>query len=98
MILAVNVRSVCPSSGRWFPIQRLHKGIQTVFGNQAVIQRCQWHKWGNVISKISDPSTAKGVRKTLKTVYTAPTYTQAKEQLPALIVFWKTDIPGQRPV
>ncbi len=28
----------------------LRKGIETVFGKQAIIQRCQWHKRENVVA------------------------------------------------
>ena len=28
----------------------LRKALQTVFGTRAVVQRCQWHKRGNVVT------------------------------------------------
>ncbi len=40
----------------------LHKGVREVFGDQALIQRCQWHKRENVVSKITDRDHAEKVK------------------------------------
>jgi len=63
----------------------LHRDVREVFGDRALIQRCQWHKRENVTSKISDPEFAKEVKKLLEAAYAAHTYAEARKQLLALI-------------
>ena len=41
----------------------LHKGVLEVFGDQALIQRCQWYKRENVTSNIKDPDVAAETKK-----------------------------------
>ena len=57
----------------------LHKGVREVFGDRALIQRCQWHKRENVTSKITDQDFAEQIKKDLEAAYAAQTYSQAKE-------------------
>ncbi len=47
----------------------LHKGVKEVFGDQARIQRCQWHKRKNVASKISNADVAEQVRNEMEAAY-----------------------------
>ena len=63
----------------------LRKGVLEVFGEQALIQRCQWHKRENVTSKIQDPEFAAETRKKMEAAYAADTYDQAKGQLQTLM-------------
>ena len=44
----------------------LRKGVREVFGDRALIQRCQWHKRENVTSKITDRDFAEQIKKNLK--------------------------------
>ncbi len=43
----------------------LRKGVREVFGDRALIQRCQWHKRENVVSKIRDADFAEQVKRQL---------------------------------
>ena len=63
----------------------LRKGVLEVFGEQALIQRCQWHKRENVTSKIQDPDFAAETRTKMEAAYAADTYDQAKGQLLTLM-------------
>ena len=63
----------------------LHKGVLEVFGDQALIQRCQWCKRENVTSKIQDPDVAAETRTKMEAAYAADTYDQAKGQLLTLM-------------
>jgi putative transposase len=58
----------------------LHKAIQKVFGSQAAIQRCQWHKRENVVSYLPKSQQALWRRK-LQAAYEKPTYTEAQAAL-----------------
>jgi putative transposase len=58
----------------------LPSAIQKVFGSQAVIQRCQWHKRENVVSYLPQSQQATWRRK-LQGAYEQPTYTKAQAQL-----------------
>lgn len=58
----------------------LRKAIQAVFGPQALVQRCQWHKRENVVSYL--PAAQQVVwRRTLQAAYGQPTYPAAKAAL-----------------
>lgn len=58
----------------------LRKAIQTVFGDQALVQRCQWHKRENVVHYL--PKTQQGAwRKRLQQAYARPTYPEARAEL-----------------
>ena len=58
----------------------LRKGIQKVFGRQALVQRCQWHKRENVIAYL--PKSQQGIlRKKLRKAYQKKSYKQAKMEL-----------------
>jgi len=63
----------------------LRKGVREVFGDRALIQRCQWHKRENVVSKIRDADFAEQVKKQLEAAYATRTYAEAKKRLTALI-------------
>jgi len=58
----------------------LRAAIQRVFGSQALIQRCQWHKRENVVSYLPKSQQALWRRK-LQAAYEKPTYTEAQAAL-----------------
>jgi transposase-like protein len=58
----------------------LHKAIQKVFGSQAAIQRCQWHKRENVVSYLPQSQQSLWRRK-LQAAYEKPTYAEARAAL-----------------
>lgn len=58
----------------------LRKAIQTVFGRQAVVQRCQWHKRENVVRYLP-PSQHAPWRRRLQQAYERPTYPEARAAL-----------------
>ncbi len=58
----------------------LRKAIQTVFGAQAVVQRCQWHKRENVVRSLPKGQQP-AWRRTLQAAYERPTYAEAKAAL-----------------
>jgi len=58
----------------------LRKAVQTVFGDKALVQRCQWHKRENVVSYL--PKTQQGTwRKRLTGAYARPAYAEARAEL-----------------
>ncbi len=58
----------------------LRKAVQTVFGDKALVQRCQWHKRENVVSYL--PKTQQGTwRKRLQGAYARPAYAEARAEL-----------------
>ncbi|MBN4053222.1 IS256 family transposase [bacterium AH-315-L15] len=61
----------------------LRKGIQTVFGKQAIIQRCQWHKRENVVAYLPKGEQSQ-FRKKLQKAYEQKTYGQAKQKLSSI--------------
>ncbi len=61
----------------------LRKGIQTVLGKQAIIQRCQWHKRENVIAYLPKSEQSRFRRK-LQKAYEQTSYGQAKQKLGAI--------------
>lgn len=58
----------------------LRKAVYEVFGNKALVQRCQWHKRENVVSYLPKTMQASMKRK-LQEAYQEPTYEKAKEKL-----------------
>lgn len=58
----------------------LRKAIYGVFGNKALIQRCQWHKRENVVGYLPK-SMQPSMRRKLQEAYQEPTYERAKEKL-----------------
>ena len=58
----------------------LRKAIQTVFGPQATVQRCQWHKRENVVRYLPKAQQA-AWRRRLQQAYERPTYPDAKAAL-----------------
>ena len=61
----------------------LRAGVKKVFGGQALVQRCQWHKRENVVSHL--PRTEqKRWRQKLQRAYQRPTYKEAAHDLKAI--------------
>ncbi len=58
----------------------LRKAIQTVFGRQAVVQRCQWHKRENVVAYLPK-GQQDAWRRRLQQAYECPTYAEARAAL-----------------
>lgn len=58
----------------------LREAITTVFGAQAAVQRCQWHKRENVLEYLPKSQRATWRRK-LQAAYQKPTYAEAKAAL-----------------
>ncbi|MCH8317686.1 MAG: IS256 family transposase [Bacteroidetes bacterium] len=58
----------------------LHKAIMDVFGNKAVIQRCQWHKRENVVSYLPEMDQVR-IRKKMQSAYSKESYNEAKSEL-----------------
>lgn len=58
----------------------LRKAVQTAFGPQAVVQRCQWHKRENVVKYLPKGQQATWRRK-LQQAYERPSYAEAKGAL-----------------
>ena len=58
----------------------LQKAIQPVFGAQAVVPRCQWHKREHVLAYLPKSQRATWRRK-LQAAYARPTYAEAKAAL-----------------
>jgi len=61
----------------------LRKGIVEVFGNRALIQRCQWHKRENVLSYLCE-KTKSVYRPKLQAAYEQGSYVKAKSRLLAI--------------
>lgn len=61
----------------------LRKGIERVFGKQAIIQRCQWHKRENVVAYLPKSEQSRFRRK-LQKAYEETSYGQAKQKLNAI--------------
>ena len=58
----------------------LRNAIQTVFGAQALVQRCQWHKRENVVRYLPKAQQA-AWRRRLQQAYERPTYAEARTAL-----------------
>lgn len=58
----------------------IRKAIKDVFGDYALIQRCQWHKRENVVSYLTKSQQA-SMRKKLQNAYEQPTYEAAVREL-----------------
>ncbi len=58
----------------------LRKALQTVFGSQAAVQRCQWHKRENVLEYLPKSQRVTWRRK-LQAAYGRSTYAEAKAAL-----------------
>jgi transposase-like protein len=58
----------------------LRKAIRAVFGAQAPVQRCQWHKWENVVAYLPEGHRITWRRK-LQAAYQKPTYAEARAAL-----------------
>lgn len=59
------------------------KGLRTVLGDQALIQRCQWHKRENVLQYLPK-SRQDEFRRKLQGAYEQPKYEAAKKGLDAI--------------
>lgn len=62
----------------------IHRGVTTVLGSHAVIQRCQWHKRENVLGYLTKPQKDEYRRK-LQSAYEQPTYEKAKRSLETIM-------------
>lgn len=58
----------------------LQAAVAAVWGDQAVLQRCQWHKRENVVSYLTDRHRV-AMRRKLQAAYEQPTYEAAKRAL-----------------
>jgi transposase-like protein len=58
----------------------LHAAVDTVFGDAAAIERCQWHKRENVVAYLP-PTQQAPFRTRLQAAYAQPTYEKAKAAL-----------------
>lgn len=58
----------------------LRAAVRRVFGEHALIQRCQWHKRENVVSYVA-PSQQRHFRQKLQSAYAQPTYAGAQTAL-----------------
>ncbi len=58
----------------------LRKALHTVFGSQALVQRCPWHKRENVVAYLPKTQQAPWRRK-LQAAYERPSYAEAKAAL-----------------
>jgi putative transposase len=61
----------------------LRKALASVFGEKAVVQRCQWHKRENVLSYLTEQQKPVFKRK-LHAAYEKPTYAAAQSALRAV--------------
>jgi putative transposase len=61
----------------------IRKAVEQVFGHNAVVQRCQWHKRENVVSYLKQ-SVQEDYRKKLQNAYRQADYEQAKNALQQL--------------
>ena len=57
-----------------------YKAIKEIFGQQAVVQRCQWHKRENIVSYLPD-SLQERFRKKLQAAYNLEDFDQAHQRL-----------------
>lgn len=58
----------------------IRKAIREVFGANAIVQRCQWHKRENVVSYLPKHAQER-IRKKLQGAYNKDTYDEAKKAL-----------------
>lgn len=61
----------------------IRKAVREVFGANAIVQRCQWHKRENVVSYLPKNAQER-VRKKLQSAYNKETYDEAKKALQAI--------------
>jgi transposase-like protein len=61
----------------------IHKGVETVLGEKAVIARCEWHKRENVVEYLN-PGLREEWRRRLQGAYELPGYEEAKNRLLSL--------------
>lgn len=61
----------------------IRKAVKIVFGDKAIIQRCQWHKRENVLRYL-DKKHVPSFRRKLQAAYEQPSYEQAKKKLMAI--------------
>jgi len=71
----------------------LRKGIRSVFGAWALIQRCQVHKMRNVLEHLPERQKA-WVRAAIRRAWSANTVARAREQLRTLAAQLRADHPG----
>jgi len=61
----------------------LRKAVSEVFGDAAIVQRCQWHKRENVVSYLPQHKK-ESYRRRLQKAYNEDTYEEAKKALAAI--------------
>src|SRR5437867_8136974 len=71
----------------------LRKAIRSVFGDWALIQRCQVHKMRNVLEHLPERQKA-WVRAAIRRAWSATTVGRAREQLRTLATQLRADHPG----
>lgn len=79
-------RGLDPSQGLLVVIdgsKGLRKAIDMVFGDWALVQRCQYHKRENIVSYLTEPDQAT-YRSRLHRAYSHPAYEEAKAELLAI--------------
>ena len=62
----------------------LRKAVNKVFADEAMVQRCQWHKRENVLSYLSKNKQPE-YKKKMQDAYNSNTYDEAKNKLKAII-------------
>ena len=78
--LRINKGMLCVLDGS----KGLRKAVNEVFGDCGHVQRCQWHKKQNVLSKIDDEQMQEDVGGKLEAAWGQKTYKEARERLEAL--------------
>lgn len=58
----------------------IRKAVKTVFGENVLVQRCQWHKRENVCSYLPK-NEQNNFKKRLQAAYDRPTYSEARREL-----------------
>ncbi len=71
------------------------KAIQDVFGAQAKIQRCLWHKRKNILEKLKKKEEQEEIKKQFNAAHNQDTYDKARQKLMALCRDW--DARGEIP-
>ena len=62
----------------------IRKALEDVFGKEAIVQRCQWHKRENVLSYLKESDKGK-YRKKLNSAYSTEDYHEARAKLENII-------------
>jgi transposase-like protein len=87
-LVSLKERGLDPSEGLLVVIdggKGLRAAVQKAFGPQAAVQRCQWHKWENMVGYLKKGEQALW-RGRLQRAYERPTYAEAHSALGLLLV------------